>query len=49
VPPSTLPLRTKTQSAHVSPVYAALSGAAFFVVLVIMAIRFVQTRPKRKT
>ncbi|HEY3810757.1 MAG TPA: hypothetical protein VGL49_04915 [Acidimicrobiales bacterium] len=49
VPPSTLPLRTKTQSAHVSPVFAALSGAGFFVALVIMATRFVLTRPRRKT
>jgi len=47
VPPSTLPLSTKAQSAHVSPVFAALSGAGFFVAFVIMASRFVLTRPGR--
>ena len=48
VPPSTLPLRTKAQSAHVSPVFPALSGGGFFVALVIMASRFVMTRRGRR-
>jgi hypothetical protein len=48
VPPSTLPLRTKTQSAHVSPVLAALSGAGFFVAFLIMAGRFILTRSGRR-
>ncbi len=48
VPPSTLPLRTKTQSAHVSPVFPALSGVGFFVAFLIVAGRFVMTRPGRK-
>jgi hypothetical protein len=48
VPPSTVPLRTKAQSAHVSPVFAAFSIAGFFVALVIMATRFVLTRPRRQ-
>jgi hypothetical protein len=48
VPPSTLPLRTKAQSAHVSPVFPALSGAGFFVAFAIVAGRLVATRPGRK-
>jgi hypothetical protein len=48
VPPSTLPLRTKVPSTHVSPIFAWLSGAGFFVALVIMATRFVLTRPGRR-
>jgi hypothetical protein len=48
VAPSTLPLTTKAQNAHVSPVFAALSGAGFFVALVIMGTRFVLSRPGRK-
>lgn len=47
VPPSTLPLLTKGDSSHVSPVYAALSGAGFFVALCIMAGRWILTRPRR--
>ena len=48
VPPSTLPLYTKAQNAHVSPVFAALSGVGFFLAAVIMATRFVMTRPRRR-
>ena len=48
VPPSTVPLRTKAQSAHVSPVFAALSGAGFLAAFLIMAGRFILTRPGRK-
>jgi hypothetical protein len=47
VPPSTVPFRTKAQSSHVSPVFAALSGGGFFVALVMMVTRFIMTRPKR--
>lgn len=43
-PPSTLPLTTKKQSGHVSPVFAELSGVGFFVVLVLIAIQAVLTR-----
>jgi hypothetical protein len=46
-PPSTVPLTTKGTSAHVSPVFAALSGAGFFVAFVIMATRFLITSPRR--
>ena len=48
VPPSTVPLQTRTPSTHISPVFAALSGAGFFVALVMMATRFVMTRPRRR-
>jgi hypothetical protein len=48
VPPSTLPLQTRALSTHISPVFAALSGAGFFVALVIMATCFVLTRPRRR-
>jgi hypothetical protein len=48
VPPSTLPLRTKAQSAYISPVFAALSGAGFFAAFLIMAGRFILTRPGRQ-
>ena len=48
VPPSTVPLRTKAQSAHISPVFAALSGAGFLAAFLIMAGRFIPTRPGRK-
>lgn len=47
VVPSTLPLTTHSSSAHVSPVFAALSGAGFFVALVIMAIQWIRTRPRK--
>jgi hypothetical protein len=48
VTPSTVPLTTKQQSSHVSPVFAALSGAGFFVALLIMGVRFLLTRPRTK-
>ena len=48
VSPSTLPFTTKQQSSHVSPVFAALSGAGFFVALVIVVVRFLLTRPGRR-
>ena len=44
---STLPFTTKQQSSHVSPVFAALSGAGFFVALLIMGVRFVLSRPPK--
>lgn len=45
---STLPFTTKQQSAHVNPVFAALSGAGFLVALVIIAVRFLFTRSGRR-
>jgi hypothetical protein len=48
VPPSTVPLQTRALSAHISPVFPALSGAGFFVALVMVATRFVLTRPRRR-
>jgi len=43
--PATLPLALKGSSAHVSPVFAVLSGVGFFVALLIAAARFFVTRP----
>ena len=48
VSPQTLPFATKQQSSHVSPVFAALSGAGFFVALLIAGVRFLLTRPRRQ-
>lgn len=47
VTPSTVPFTTKEQSSHVSPAFAALSGAGLFVALVIVAVRFITSRPPR--
>ncbi|MDQ2728128.1 MAG: hypothetical protein M3Y91_09765 [Actinomycetota bacterium] len=47
-PPSTLPLTTKKQSGHVSPVFAELSGVGFFIALVLVAIQAVLTRRRGK-
>jgi uncharacterized membrane protein YciS (DUF1049 family) len=47
VVPSTLPLTTRSSSAHVSPVLAALSGVGFFVALVIIAVQWIRTRPRK--
>jgi hypothetical protein len=46
-PAVTLPLITKGSNGHVDPLFAILSGAGFFLALVIMATTFVLTRPKR--
>jgi hypothetical protein len=45
VTPSTVPFTTEQQSSHVSPVFAALSGAGLFVALVIVGVRFITSRP----
>lgn len=45
VTPSTVPFATKQQSSHVSPAFAALSGAGLFVALVIVVVRFITSRP----
>lgn len=45
VSPVTLPLRTQGSNAHVSPVFAILSGIGFFIALVIVIGRLVITRP----
>ena len=46
VTPSTVPFTTEQQSSHVSPVFAALSGAGLFVALVIVLVRFITSRPR---
>jgi hypothetical protein len=48
VPPSTVPLQTRAMSTHISPVFPALSGAGFFVALVMVTTRVVMTRARRK-
>lgn len=45
--PSTLPLTYKKQSGHVSPVFAALSGAGFAIALILLATQAVLTRKGR--
>ena len=35
-------------STHISPVFPALSGAGFFVALVLVTTRLVMTRARRK-
>jgi len=47
VTPSTVPFTTKTQSSHVSPMFAELSGAGFFLALVIVGLRLFMTRRGR--
>jgi hypothetical protein len=44
---STVPFTTKGTSAHVDALFAWLSGAGFLAALLIMAGRFVMTRPRR--
>jgi hypothetical protein len=46
--PSTIPLTTKGQSSHVSPVFAILSGVGAAVVLLILATQWFLTRPGRR-
>jgi hypothetical protein len=48
VPPSTVPFTTKTQSAHVNPIFARLSIAGFATAAVMVAFRVVRTRPGRR-
>ncbi|MGI8492601.1 MAG: hypothetical protein ACR2KC_04685 [Acidimicrobiales bacterium] len=48
-PPSTLPLATKQQSAHVSPLFPVLSGIGFLVALLIAGTQAVLTRPGRRS
>lgn len=47
-PPSTLPLTTKRQSGHVSPVFAELSGVGFFAFLVLLGVQAALTRKGRR-
>jgi hypothetical protein len=47
VVPSTLPLTTKSTSAHVSPVFAALSGIGFFLAICMVIVQLIRTRPRR--
>lgn len=44
VAPATIPLVTRGSNAHVSPVFPILSGAGFFVALMIAGGRFFMTR-----
>jgi hypothetical protein len=46
--PSTVPFTTRPPSAHISPVFPALSGAGFFVLLVLVALQWRLTRPGRR-
>jgi hypothetical protein len=46
--PSTIPLTTKGQSSHVSPVFAILSGVGAAVVLLILTTQWFLTRPSRR-
>lgn len=45
--PSTVPLVTKAQSAHVDPVLAKMSLGGLALAFLIMAVQFVLTRPGR--
>ena len=47
-PPSTIPLTTKGQSSHVSPVFAILSGVGAAIVLLILVTQWFLTRPGRR-
>lgn len=48
VTPSTLPLATTAPNAHVSPVFAALSGAGLFLTLVIVVVQLIRTRASKQ-
>jgi hypothetical protein len=48
VPPSTVPLQTRAMSTHISPLFPALSGAGFFIALIMVTSRLVMTRGRRK-
>jgi hypothetical protein len=48
VAPATVPLRTRTQSAHVSSIFAALSGVGFFIAAVMVVTRLILTRSGRR-
>jgi hypothetical protein len=47
-PASTLPLQTRQPSAHVSWVFPLLSAVGFSVVLLMVAVQWVLTRPGRR-
>lgn len=47
-PQATVPLSTKGTSGHVDPVFAMLSGAGFFLALLIMVGSFLMSRPSRQ-
>jgi hypothetical protein len=48
VPASTLPLQTREPSTHVSAVFPILSVAGFIVVLLMLAVQWVLTKPGRQ-
>jgi hypothetical protein len=47
-PPSTIPLTTKGQSAHISPIFPVLSGVGVAVVLLVFGTQWVLTRRGRR-
>ena len=47
-PASTLPLQTREPSAHVSALFPMLSAAGFIVVLLMLALQWVLTKPGRQ-
>ncbi len=47
-PPSTLPLATRAESAHVSPLFAELSVAGFAIVLALVGLQWILTWPRRR-
>jgi hypothetical protein len=47
-PPSTIPLTTRGQSSHVSPIFAILSGVGAALVLLILGTQWMLTRSHRR-
>jgi hypothetical protein len=47
-PPVTLPLTTKPESSHVDPLLAKLSLAGFALVIVLLFVQTILTRPRRR-
>ena len=47
-PPSTIPIETHQSNGHVSPVFPILGAAGLVVVLAMMAVQWVLTRPGRQ-
>jgi hypothetical protein len=46
--PSTVPLATRQPSAHVSAVFSILSIAGFLLVLLMLGVQWILTRPGRR-
>jgi hypothetical protein len=47
-PPVTLPLTTKPESSHVDPLLAKLSLAGFALVILLLFVQTILTRPRRR-